>query len=108
MREHKFRFYYKNKLLDTLSLKEISERNYHWADDVIVVEYTGLKDKNDKAIYEGDLIRTDGFSDGYSEPIVWRDCMFQIGEHGICPLYPRKDYEVIGNIHENPELLEGE
>jgi hypothetical protein len=70
-----------------------------------LTQFTGLKDKSGKEIYEGDLIRTDGFSEGLSEPVVWRDCMFQIGEHGICPLYFRKDYEVIGNIYENSELL---
>ncbi len=46
MRDTKFRFYYKGTILDTLTLKEISNSNYHWAEGVIVVEYTGLKDKN--------------------------------------------------------------
>jgi len=100
MREIKFRAWHKDTLkmaYDVTPFQRDSKTE--------VMQYTGLHDKNNVEIYEGDLIRTDGFSDGLSIPVVWRDFGFQIGEHGICPLYPRKDYEVIGNIYENPELL---
>ncbi len=94
MRENKFKFYYKNQLLDTLSLKEISDRNYHWADNVQVVEYTGLKDStkweqlieeeqkawlsqgktkeewNGKEIYGGDIVRTKYGAKGAQELVV--------------------------------------
>ena len=80
-------------------------RFYQNCEDYPIHWFTGLKDCKGKEIYEGDLIRTDGFSDGLSVPVVWRECMFQMGEHGISPLYPRKDYEIVGNIYENPELL---
>ncbi len=99
----------------TVYYKDGITARIHWSEgktqcnmpvkDETVGEFTGLKDKTWKEIYEGDLIRTDGFSDGYSVPVVWHNCMFQMGEHGICPLYSRNDYEVIGNIWENPELL---
>lgn len=81
--------------------------------DCIIEQYTGLKDKNGKEIYEGDIILVDNRY--YSKYIVvyreW-DCSF-IGENDdreeiihICNKTPQR-YEVIGNIHENPELIGG-
>ncbi|TQR28342.1 hypothetical protein C7Y47_22135 [Lysinibacillus sphaericus] len=98
-------------------------------DKVIKMQYTGLKDKNDKEIYEGDIVSLEleaknecsytrkskiTFNDAYAcfyledlkpsrdfwdetptadGPIVY----YVEGEH---------EFEVIGNIYENPELLE--
>lgn len=71
----------------------------------IFEQYTGLKDKNGKEIFEGDVVRQ--FDD--EEYFVVK---FEYG--GFLPFTANMltfdtDYcEVIGNIHENPELLGGE
>jgi hypothetical protein len=70
-----------------------------------LMQFTGLVDKNGTDIYEGDLVRKDTYNIGYCLPIIWRDCMFQIGIDGISPIYNETQFEVIGNIYENPELL---
>jgi uncharacterized phage protein (TIGR01671 family) len=58
MREIKFKFYYKNKLIDELTLKEIALKdNFQWAEDVSIVQFTGLHDKNGKEIWEGDIVK---------------------------------------------------
>ena len=87
-----------------------------------VMQYTGLKDKNGVEIYEGDILKPlIGNPPGWYD--LWvvghSDCRFTmtpyhadhggLQERGI-PLKPfnpnEKGYEKIGNIHENPELLE--
>ncbi|MDO4810559.1 MAG: YopX family protein [Eubacteriales bacterium] len=71
--------------------------------------YTLLYDKNGKRIFEGDIIRikTDCFS--MRGVVEFDDASLIVtdGEITECLWYNPSEMEVIGNIHDNPELLEG-
>ena len=78
-----------------------------------VMQYTGLKDKNGKEIYEGDILRLVGIE--YDKPlhyqVVYEAPTFIItrGRYKGDVLGSLSEYfEVIGNIYENPELFKGE
>ena len=75
---------------------------YPTAKKVVLMQYTGFKDKQGKEIYEGDIVRG---GDGYIGSVVFDPADgYGVGNSWWSLL--AKDWEVIGNIYENPELLE--
>lgn len=81
---------------------------------LIFMQYTGIKDKNGKEIYEGDIFATDN---NHNFTVIYEDTRF-IGVDGdrsgkgyvccvdSCYKNGSSSIEVIGNVYENPELLE--
>ena len=76
-----------------------------------IMQYTGLKDKNGKEIYERDIVRLkmigseDLVCDVYFDnELTSAFCLRIIGGVGVA-MYSSKRLEVIGNIYETPELL---
>ena len=87
--------------------KPFNDQRLAKADNLIIEQFTGLKDKNGAEICEGDIL-----IDDTGEPIEYWIVKFSEGDFiGECagvaePLLELTNLEIAGNIHENPELLE--
>ncbi|MCG0585830.1 prophage Lp2 protein 26 [Lactiplantibacillus plantarum] len=102
----------------------VNRKNETWDiknDDVELLQFTGLKDVNGNEIYEGDIVKTwsdvseltmvPSINEIVSEDLFGRPGVFlkPAGPHLIEPCLHdswSNQFEVIGNVHENPELLE--
>lgn len=86
---------------------------YDYIEHFDVVRYTGLKDKNGKEIFEGDILKLTTTSPHVYSYVAWNEktsafaASFEVGSEPYCEhLFGAELCEVIGNIYENKELLE--
>ena len=68
-----------------------------------VGQYTGMKDKNGKRVFEGDIL---SLRTGRPHVVRFEDGAFVL-ENTAIPVSFANKFEVIGNIHDNPEMLKG-
>ena len=81
--------------------------------DVELMQFTGLRDKTGKEIYEGDIVKHISGWNEYVSEVFWDESSYMFKYKmpgGSDPIYywmhPEKtEHEIIGNIYENPELL---
>lgn len=94
--------------------EHVQYEDYKRISDIELMQYTGLKDKNGKEIYEGDLLAFEAW-EWYRPEVVKKDYVFEVSQAesgewvgaGICTEWATY-CEVVGNIYESPELLEAE
>jgi uncharacterized phage protein (TIGR01671 family) len=92
-------------------------------DDIIFMQYTGLKDKNDKEIYDGDILKSfahpdipllhkiewsDKYNGWFAKNVNNKGSDYKTGDVQLFVYAKHNDFGIIGNMYENPGLLEGE
>lgn len=106
-----------------VSIETTGECLFYACDPATIGQYTGLTDKNGKKIFEGDIVNILGNQAVEEWKNVNYNALIAFLDGGFCAIdgtvddhafrryaLARMDFdlEVVGNIHDNPELLEGE
>ena len=116
-REIKFRAWDKKnkKMLSGFNAFDVGSDGQIWMNQVnvsaqfILMQYTGLKDKSGVEIFEGDIVKST-YSGLDKTVIEMHSFCYYLHDYALqsddSEYYTFNGIEVIGNIHENPELLE--
>jgi len=121
MREIKFRAWDKDeKKMRIFHVDNAIETGWHYHylledESVKLQQYTGLKDKNGKEIYEGDIVEykenwlesESGIDERFIHEVSWEVESFVLKNHGLLSELRdlKNKIKVIGNIYENKDLL---
>jgi hypothetical protein len=105
MKEIKFRYWNRDTMqydfggwCEDISINEIFA--FFKKEKILVMQYIGLKDMNDKEIYEGDILQWERAYRDIKWVVNWDDMFVHSNWHST-----GMRYEIIGNKFENPELL---
>jgi len=86
---------------------ESKNLNSYWykQNNIILMQYTGLKDKNGVEVYEGDIVRYAIIEESWK--VIWKKYgwCFKLSDGDEYNIPVTNLVKVIGNIYENPELL---
>lgn len=131
MRQIKFRFWNKEtNLMEMPNEGSYAQMGQSENDECVIMQYTGLKDKNGKEIYEGDIIIKDCYlwmehgKPNYRGTVEWIFSQWQVVAHCVNPNKrgisdgineginddgvdegEKTEWIILGNIYENPNLL---
>ncbi|EKZ6912042.1 hypothetical protein QLZ51_002158 [Listeria monocytogenes] len=107
---------YNPSVIEIWQNKPINEQFRLESEEKLVwMQYTGLKDKNGKKIFEGDIVINSKGQIGYIAflvqeagfVVVLKNSDYRLGHRNTNECYERATHhKIIGNIHEKPELLE--
>ena len=101
-REIKFRVWDKVDYMSSpFTLQDVQNGKIKFTPDCPIMLFTGLRDRNGKEIYEGDII---DYGHGRFRPVEFIDGAFCILKINSMPSLMTL-YAVVGNIYDNPELL---
>ena len=90
-----------------------SQEEKVWEDDSVLMQFTGLRDKNDKPIFEGDIVTQPSKPFPNKDVVVWQTGEVSLigaryyindlddgSEYGYYELNANKNCEVLGNVHD--------
>lgn len=97
-------------IVENRQAESMTKRNIPFlVEEDTVGQYTGIKDIDGKKIWEGDIVRYNNPDRVIIGKVVWDTCFFEMDVQNGAKSYSLTPFcRVIGNIFDNPELLEGE